>query len=141
MKILIKRLGKAFNLTSDLINGVSDDALKLRLKTLRSNTIGQQIWCMIGARESYLKAMVNNGWAGFGCSLKDTASKAEILKCLQSSAERCLNFLDAQQLNEIQAELAITMLEHEIMHHGQLIRYFYGNDLAFPKSWNERYTV
>jgi hypothetical protein len=140
MKILIKRLEKAFNLTSDLVNGVSDDALKSRLKTLRSNTIGQQIWCMIGARESYLKAIVNNGWAGFSCSLKDTTSKAEILQCLQSSA-RCLTFLNLQELNEAQAELAITLLEHEILHHGQLIRYFYGNDLAFPKSWKERYTV
>ena len=141
MKILIKRLEKAFNLTSDLINGASDEALKLRLKTLRSNTIGEQIWCVIGARESYLKAMVNNGWSGFGCSLKDASSKSEVLQCLQSSADRCLTFLELQQLNETQAELAFTLLEHEILHHGQLIRYFYGNDLAFPKSWNERYTV
>ncbi len=141
MKLLKKRLEKVFNLTSDLIKGISADSLNLRLKTLRSNTIGEQIWCVIGARESYLKAMVNNGWAGFGCSLKDAYSKTEVLQCLQSSAERCLTFLELQELNEIQAELAITLLEHEILHHGQLIRYFYGNDLAFPKSWNERYTV
>jgi hypothetical protein len=33
------------------------------------------------------------------------------------------------------------LLEHEIQHHGQLIRFVYGNRLSFPESWNQRYTV
>ncbi len=141
MKILIDRLHKAFILTNDLAQSLPIDAFKLKLKDLPSNTIGQQFWCVIGARESYLKAIANEGWAGFSCSLNDTTLKDDILKCLRKSADDCMDFLNADELNEIQIELLITLLEHEIQHHGQLIRYVYGNKLSFPKSWNERYTV
>ncbi|WP_026477703.1 hypothetical protein [Alkaliphilus transvaalensis] len=63
------------------------------------------------------------------------------MKCLNNSAEDSLDFLNNTELNEKQTELLLALLEHEIQHHGQLIRYFYGNELIFPKSWNERYTV
>ena len=141
MKILIERLDKSFSLTRDLVQGLSEGALKLKLEDLPSNTIGEQLWCVIGARESYLKAIINEGWVGFSCSLKSSTSKEEILQCLQKSAEECLHFLNTHELNEVQNELMIILLEHEILHHGQLIRYIYGNKLAFPVSWNHRYTV
>ncbi|MBK8233243.1 MAG: hypothetical protein IPK72_22375 [Candidatus Eisenbacteria bacterium] len=38
-------------------------------------------------------------------------------------------------------ELALDLLEHEVQHHGQLIRFVYGNGLTFPESWKVRYTV
>ena len=118
-----------------------DNDLKLKLKGLPSNNIGEQLWCVIGARESYLNAIVNEGWMGFSCSLDNTTSKISVLECLKKSAEDSLNYLNSCELNEKQVELLLALLEHEIQHHGQLIRYFYGNKLSFPKSWNERYTV
>lgn len=141
MKIIIKHLHKAFNLTFDLVDVITTDDLKLKLKDIPSNTIGEQLWCIIGARESYLKAIVNEDWMGFSCSLDDTTSKNKILECLKKSAEDSLDFLTNTELNEKQTELLLVLLEHEIQHHGQMIRYFYGNKLPFPKSWNERYTV
>lgn len=141
MRIIVDRLSKVFNLSSDLVESLPRDAFKLKLKDLPSNTIGEQFWCVIGARESYLKAIVNEGWVGFSCSLDDATSKNEILQCLQSSAEECMSFLNNHELSGIQIDLLLTLLEHEIQHHGQLIRYVYGNKLSFPKSWNERYTV
>ncbi len=141
MKVLIEHLIKSFNLTGDLVQSLSEDDFKLRLGSLPSNTIGEQLWCIAGARESYLNAIVNDGWSGFSCSQKNTTSKDEILQCLQKSSDECLSFLNNQELNESQTELLITLLEHEIQHHGQIIRYVYGNKLVFPKSWNERYTV
>jgi uncharacterized damage-inducible protein DinB len=141
MKILVDHLNSAFNLTGDLVQSLSDNDFKLKLDELPSNTIGEQLWCMVGARESYLKAMVNEGWSGFSCSLNDTTAKVEILQSLQKSADECLRFLNSHELNGTQTDLLITLLEHEIQHHGQLIRYVYGNKLGFPKSWHERYTV
>ena len=141
MKILIKRLHKAFELTVDLVHAMTIDDLKLNLKGMPSNTIGEQLWCIIGARESYLKAIINGGWVGFSCSLDDTTSKDKIMLCLKKSAEDNLKYLNNFELNEVQVELLFCLLEHEILHHGQLIRYIYGNKLTFPKSWNERYTV
>lgn len=52
-----------------------------------------------------------------------------------------MEYLEENQLNEGQTEFLHELLEHEIMHHGQLIRYMYGNKLGFPKSWSDRYTV
>ena len=141
MKIIIERLHHAFNLTEELVQSLPEEALKLRLKDLPSNTIGEQLWCVVGARESYLKAIKSNDWVGFSCSLHNPASKEEVLFCLKTSTEECLQFLYANEICEKQMEFIMQLLEHEILHHGQLIRYVYGNKLTFPKSWNERYTV
>ena len=139
--MLINHLKKSFNLTTDLIKNLSEDNLKLKLSNLPSNTIGAQLWCVIGARESYLKAIVNCKWSGFSCSLTDKTSKNEALLCLEKSTNDCISFLKNHSLSEKQGEFLMSLLEHEIQHHGQLIRYIYGNKLNFPKSWNERYTV
>lgn len=42
MNILIKRLHKAFDLTLDLVQVITTDDLKLKLKDMSSNTIGEQ---------------------------------------------------------------------------------------------------
>ncbi|MBM7613917.1 DinB family protein [Alkaliphilus hydrothermalis] len=141
MESIKNHLHKAFNLTRDLVRDLPTDALKLKLKDLPSNTIGEQLWCIIGARESYLKAIMNEGWVGFNCSLKDTSSKDEILLCLDQTGGESLDYLNSHRLNEVQVDLLLALLEHEIQHHGQLIRYVYGNKLSFPKSWKQRYTV
>jgi len=49
--------------------------------------------------------------------------------------------MDFMSLNDTQVSLAFDLLEHETQHHGQLIRFVYGNGLTFPASWNKRYTV
>ncbi|SHK18623.1 hypothetical protein SAMN02745227_01729 [Anaerobranca californiensis DSM 14826] len=141
MEVIIRHLNNAFNLTFDLVDSIKTDDLKLKLKDLPSNTIGEQLWCIIGARESYLKAIINEEWMGFSCSLDDVTFKNKILQSLKDSAENIHYFLNNTQLTETQIEFLLNLLEHEIQHHGQLIRYFYGNKLAFPKSWNNRYTV
>ena len=141
MEILIKKITRAFNLTSDLVDSLSDAQFTLTLNDLPSNTIGQQLWCLIGARESYLKAIQNSKWSGFSCSLQNTTAQAEIMNCLKESFKNTIAFLNENTLSEIQLDFLLDLLEHEIQHHGQLIRYIYGNKLSFPKSWTKRYTV
>jgi hypothetical protein len=63
-----------------------------------------------------------------------------VLAALESSAAH-LRALDASQWDGARTDLAFLLLEHEVQHHGQLIRYVYANGLTFPGSWNERYTV
>jgi hypothetical protein len=140
-QLLINHLQRAFALTSDLVQHLPEEALGQTLGDLPSNTIGQQLWCMIGARESYLKAVVNDGWAGFGCSLGNTTAKEEVLNCLKNSEQDWSTHLDEHALNENQTAFLMDLLEHELQHHGQLIRYVYGNRLDFPASWRDRYTV
>ena len=141
MKKIVNRLKVAFDLTKDLEQHLSEENLELKLPFLPSNAIGEQMWCMVGARESYLKAMKNNRWMGFSCSLMDTTSKEMVSTKLLETQKQVLSFLDETELNRHQVELLLGLLEHEVMHHGQLIRYVYGNRLSFPESWKDRYTV
>jgi hypothetical protein len=58
MRELLKtKLDRAFGLTSDLVAHLTEDALGLDLPDLPSNQISGQLWCVVGARESYTKAI------------------------------------------------------------------------------------
>lgn len=59
---------------------------------------------------------------------------------LEATHQR-MNIIDFTDLSYTQIELAFDLLEHEVQHHGQLIRFIYGNALTFPDSWNQHYTV
>lgn len=72
---------------------MEEKGLTKKLGDLPSNTIGEQLRCIGGARESYLNAMINDGWTGFSCSLEDPSSKSKILECLNKSAEDSQDFL------------------------------------------------
>jgi hypothetical protein len=131
---------RAFELTHDLFEHLDQAHLQLDLPGLKSNKIASQIWCVVGARESYLQGIQHGAWQGFSCSLKSPGEKQAVLDALLTTRKHLME-LDFASLSDAQLELAISLLEHEVQHHGQLIRYVYANGLSFPKSWNQRYTV
>ena len=133
-------LVRSFKLTHDLIAHLDEESLSLDLPDLPSNRIAGQVWCIVGARESYTKAIEAGGWQGFSCSLKTPRAKEAVLAALDATLER-LGGIDFAGLSELQVDLAFELLEHEVQHHGQLMRFVYANGLTFPVSWNERYTV
>lgn len=137
---LKSRLERAFQLTYDFVYHLDETSLNADLPNLPSNRIAGQLWCIVGARESYTKAIELGGWQGFSCSLKTPRVKGSVLDALEGTRKH-LSQLDFLHLNGEQVKLAFDLLEHEIQHHGQLIRFVYANGLTFPKSWNERYTV
>lgn len=141
MNMITQRLEKHFQLTQDLAKNLPNEHLRLTLKDLPSNTIGEQFWCIVGARESYLRAMIHEKWMGFSCTLEETTSIEKITYHLNESAEALMSYFKKGEGSETQMELMFTLLEHEVQHHGQLIRYVYGNKLSFPHSWKERYNV
>jgi len=137
---LKKRIDQSFTLTHDLVSHLDESCLGLGLPGLPANRMGDQLWCMVGARESYLKAIKMRGWQGFSCSLDVPLVKPAVLAALEASHQQ-LNEIDFTSLSEAQVDLAFDLLEHEVQHHGQLIRFVYGNRLIFPDSWNQRYNV
>ena len=139
-QLLKSRLLRSFQLTHDLVAHLEETSLNLDLPNLPSNRISGQLWCVVGARESYTKAIEAGGWQGFSCSLKTSKVKQSVLEALEATHKR-LNEVDVVGLGEAQLELAFALLEHEVQHHGQLIRFVYGNGLSFPASWNKQYTV
>ena len=134
------RLQRSFELTADLIDHLDEPALLLDLPGLPSNRIAAQLWCVVGARESYVAAIRAGGWQGFACSLTESRSKEAVADALTRTAGD-LASVSFEPFTDAQSDLAFALLEHEVQHHGQLIRYVYANGLTFPKSWNERYTV
>ena len=137
---LREKLDRSFKLTHDLVTHLDETSLSLDLPNLPSNRIAGQLWCIVGARESYTKAIEMGGWKGFSCSLTTPRVKQSVLTALKTTHEQ-LNIIDFTELTNVQIEFAFDLLEHEIQHHGQLIRFVYGNGLTFPDSWNKRYTV
>lgn len=142
-KLISSKLDRAFSLTFDFFNNLQEKDLKLKLPSLPSNTLGGQVWCMIGGRESYTRAINYASWQGFSCSLKNEHVQHEVIKSLRDSQDN-MKEIDFGSLDETQYDFVLDLLEHEIQHHGQLIRlirYAYENKLKFPKSWSKRYTV
>jgi hypothetical protein len=138
--VLKAQLDRSFALTHDLVAHLDEVSLSLDLPKLPSNRIAGQLWCMVGARESYIEAITAGGWQGFSCSLKAPRVKQDVLAALEESRASLLQ-LDFTGLVDEQLGFAFGLLEHEVQHHGQLIRYVYPNGLTFPASWNRRYTV
>lgn len=134
------RLDRSFELTYDLVAHLDEYCLGLDLPGLPSNRISEQLWCVVGARESFMAAIEAGNWAGFSCSLTTPIVKGSVLAALHATHER-LNRNEFATLSETQLDLAFDLLEHEIQHHGQLIRFIYGNRLTFPDRWHQRYTV
>jgi hypothetical protein len=134
------RLVRSFKLTHDLVVHLDEESLSLDLPNLPSNRIAGQVWCIVGARESYSQAIEAGGWQGFSCSLATPRAKEAVVAALDATLER-LGEIDFADLSAAQLDLAFELLEHEVQHHGQLMRFVYANGLTFPASWNERYTV
>ncbi|WP_456278964.1 hypothetical protein [Bacillus sp. AK128] len=141
MELIRQRLLQALSLTDDFFNHINEGCLGLRISDAPSNTIGEQAYCIIGARESYLKALKVGHWAGFDCSLIETNDQTLLISKLEETHRNIEIFLIDSSVGEINYNLLIDLLEHEVQHHGQLIRYAYANKIQFPKSWNIRYTV
>lgn len=103
-----------------------------------SNTIWEQLWCVVGARESFARAIGEGGWMGFDCSLTsaDRGSKPRVVQALEASRRAVERAIDADNDQE---RLVLDLLLHETQHQGQLIRYVYGLGLDFPQSWRDRW--
>lgn len=137
-------LARSVGLYDELIGTLSDATLRERLPGLPSNTIGQQLWCVVGARESYGRAIRAGRWVGFECSVDGArcAVQEEMAASLRRSGQEILDIV-AGATDDAQAEapLIVDLLEHEAAHQGQLIRYLYGLKLPIPAGWKSRYAL
>ncbi len=142
--VLCEKFQRSFGLYDDLIRELNEENLKLDLAGLPSNTIGQQLWCVIGARQSYLQAILAGGWQGFSCSLdaKSIENKSAVQEQLSASNKAFLSSIAGlSSLTPAQQSLMFDLIEHEAQHHGQLVRYLYGQKLPIPVTWKKRYNL
>lgn len=142
MRLLVAHLFEAFDLTAELAATLDFQRLQARNGSARSNSVGAQLWCIVGARESYARAIEAGAWAGFACSLQEPHSPESVADALAGSSAAVKAVLERLvKLSEPQEGLLLRLLEHECQHHGQLIRYFYANGFPFPSAFAERYAL
>ncbi|HMO54634.1 MAG TPA: hypothetical protein PJ994_09030 [Tepidiformaceae bacterium] len=67
---LARRLERTNQLYLDLAQVLDPALLASRLGELPSNTIGAQLWCVVGARQSYARAARQGSWQGFSSPLR-----------------------------------------------------------------------
>lgn len=137
-----KRLELSNQLYMDLVAHIPESLLASKLADLPSNTIGQQLWCVIGARNSYLNAAKAGEWKGFSCPLASdkTGDSHAVRDALVSTGEDVKSFLNgSNDFLETTIKFLFDLLEHEAQHHGQLARYLYGLKVGVPQSWKDRY--
>lgn len=137
-----KRLELSNQLYTDLVAHIPENFLESKLADLPSNTIGQQLWCVIGARNSYLNAAKAGAWKGFSCPLASdkTGNSQAVKEALVSTGDDVKKFLnESGDFSEVTVKFLFDLLEHEAQHHGQLARYLYGLKVGVPQSWKDRY--
>lgn len=141
-EMVLEKLRRLCDNWLELARALPPDAFGQSLP-VSSNSIGAQLWCVVGARESYLRAIEAGQWQGFACSLSgaDTADQAEVTAALERSAAGLLAGMAAVEWDSARDSLLLDLLEHEAQHQGQLIRYVYGLGYSFPQSWKQRWAL
>jgi hypothetical protein len=139
---VLSRLSARFLAHRELVSALPEEALERKLP-LPSNSIGAQYWCVVGARESYTRAITAGEWVGFKCSLtaNDVKEKQRVMDALDRSAAEFEREAGKAVWTERTTALLLDLYEHETQHQGQLIRYVYGLGLKFPQSWIDRWAL
>lgn len=101
----------------------------------KHKSLAEHLWCVVGARESYARAIEQGSWAGFGCSMQafGAADFREKLKTSSSAVELAIRTVS--DWNDERSDLLATLAEHEVMHEGQIIRHIYALERELPESW------
>ena len=141
--LLRRRLARADRLYRDLLDVLTPEHLLSHLGELPSDTLGHQLWCVLGARQSYVAAARAGAWQGFESPVAPDTSDVGVLRDAFSrtaaDVDAWLGEMDAD--DEDAASYAFALLEHETQHHGQLIRYLYALQIPRPVSWQQQYAL
>lgn len=143
-ELLRRRFSRANALYLDFVDAVPQRQLGSRLADLPSDTVGHQLWCVLGARESYPRAALAGEWQGFtspvtAAQTTDAAALRGALVQTAADVDGWIAAVDAA--DEPSFTYALALLEHETQHHGQLIRYLYGLGIDRPESWQRQYAL
>ena len=142
--VLRSSFRRSLSLFDELLAELPETALERKLPNLPSDRIAGQLWCVVGARESYTAAIRAGQWSGFACSLDSAAARqrGKVQSALAHSSGEVLRLLDElESYDDARARFVVDLLEHEAAHQGQLIRYLYGLKLPIPPGWKTRYAL
>lgn len=133
--VLVEALTARFAAYGELVESVDDGAFAARPDVPRHKTLAEHLWCVVGARESYARAIEAGAWSGFACSLAGT-SRDDFAAALASSSDAARAAIAGVVAWTPEHEkLLVALFEHEVMHEGQLIRHLYAIERSVPASF------
>lgn len=142
-RLIDVRLDAAFGLYDELIAALAGAQLRQSLP-VPSNPIGMQLWCVVGARETWARAMEVGTWGPFACSLasfNEAMEPGPVARALTSSAAAFREAALAATADETRTGFKLALLEHESQHLGQLLRYLLGLGIEPPQGWKKRFAL
>jgi hypothetical protein len=141
--LIDQRLDAVFALYEELVASLDGDQLRRSLP-VPSNRIGLQLWCVVGARETWARSMPSGTWGPFDCSIRrfeDAFDPAEMRAKLAASAAAFRDAAAASPSDDTRTDLKLGLLEHENQHLGQLLRYLLGLGIDPPAGWKTRFAL
>ncbi|NKC00309.1 MAG: hypothetical protein GKR90_17735 [Pseudomonadales bacterium] len=120
---------------TDLADLLDDNLLGQRIDVPKHKSLAEHLWCIVGARESYSKAIDEGEWSGFSCSLQALTTKDIQSKLIESASRATEVILAVEDWTPERTKLLATLVEHETMHEGQIIRHMYAIGRTLPESW------
>ena len=137
------RLDAVFELYDELAATLDERQLRQSLP-VPSNPIGMQLWCVVGGRETWARAVAMGAWAPFGCSIgsfEDTQNPALVARALTASASAFRESVLESPADEARTDFKLALLEHESQHLGQILRYLLGLGIEPPAGWKKRFAL
>lgn len=133
-EVLLRNLAQRFESYNDLIQHIDENTLSGRLGAPRDKNVRDNLWCIVGTRESFAQAIAADSPLHWKCSMQQFA-REDFIKAL---AESAASFLDTvasvAAWSDQQADLLARIVEHEAMHEGQIIRQVWGLEKTLPES-------
>ena len=147
--VLLDRWHAVHTLTYDCLAILEHGHLRLTLPFPESLTLGSQFRCMLGAQESYLREIERGAWQGFTCSLDtlsnptptDIARQMRHADAALAAALRTTPLATRLQNGKYVHAIIQRLIEHETLHHGQLINFLFCHHLPIPRSWGQEWAL
>ena len=132
--VIVENLRQRLGFYADLAAQVDDETIKAQLSVASHRSLGEHLWCVVGTRESFARAISAGEMRGWACSVANF-SHDEFVAKLAESARTLLASIDGvaewtPERNKLLAQVA----EHEVMHEGQIICVMFGLDKPLPAS-------
>lgn len=134
-ELIVGRLFRRFEAYKELAETIDDVLLNQKIDVPKHKTLVEHLWCVVGTRESYARAIEHGSWTGFSCSMEafDAVDFSEKLEESRSVVELAIR--SVSNWTEDRSTLLATLAEHEVMHEGQIIRHMYALQQELPPSW------
>lgn len=131
---IVDNLAKRIGFYDDLIEQTNNGTLAAELAVPRNRSLGLHLWCIVGTRESYAKAIAAGEMGGWSSSV-EKLEQDEFRDKLNRSGRDLLDAINAvSDWTPARDKLLAEVAEHEVMHEGQIIRLMFGLEKPLPSS-------